>query len=107
MSTTLSAMTAAELVAELTSIGLRWKLRSEKSRIEEPSKGVPLGERFLDITAELDARCVKWRMAHGTDGYFVLCYSDEIVIRQGAAFIKNLTEFHALIGYLLAKGGGK
>lgn len=95
MSTTLDKMTAAELVAELA------KHRNTKDL------GIRLA--MIGIRAELDARCEKWRIGLNADGDLVMGNGEKIYIgRQmnGAATVRELSEFRALLGYLEQRGKG-
>lgn len=97
MSTTLSAMTAAELVAELKRNPLRMR---KKDAIAANAA----------ITAELDARCGHWGFElTKTEQGHIWSIGKTLIGDRGNHYQCNVfaEQFHALLGYLLTKGGAK
>ena len=105
----LKDMTTAELVAE-------WKRLYPRSQrlIVTPERSPEyckladkVNSMLSNVTAELDARCEKWRMGLNAEGGLVMGNGDKIHVgRQmnGAAVLYDLSEFRALLGYLEQRG---
>ena len=95
MSTDLTAMTAAELVAELT------KHRNAKDL------GIRLA--MIGIRAELDARCETFEISLFERAGMVQFKYGQFLQKEGVGAWLNISAIdqHALEGYLLTKGGGK
>ena len=116
----LSTMTAAELVAELArrradrpTVALQnidpWFINASEgvaeAKIAENERNWI--ESISAITAELDARCEKWRIGLNADGGLVMASSENAHIGQqahGVAVVSDLSEFRALLGYLEQRG---
>jgi len=122
MSTTLSAMTAAELVAELErrqadrpKVTLQnidpWFIHAgegvAEAKIAENERNWI--ESMSDITAELDARCETFEISLFERAGMVQFKYGQFMQKEGIGAWLNIsaTEQHALESYLLTKGGDK
>ena len=95
MSTTLNKMTAAQLVAGLRTAQLISRCFGEK----RGDWADQWHEKYAAITAELDARCEKAGIFQNPDGTYRMT--------EFKGSVDEMAERLALLGYLIAKGGGK
>jgi len=111
MKKTLQKMTAAELVGKLNDCENELKMGVWESP-ERVAYRKQIKDFMETLTAELDARCEKWRM-EVVDRSFVAVDFDHLgrLFRKGKFYFKiPAAELHALLGYLIymiPKGGAK
>jgi len=117
MSTTLSAMTAAELAAELRRLADVKAGAAMYAEYPRTSNDPRWAEKVLScdvsiaaITAELDARCEHWGFElTRTEQGNIWSIGKTLIGDRGNHYQCNVfaEQFHALLGYLLTKGGAK
>jgi len=129
MSTTLSAMTAAELVAELAKLSQDKIVKCMNHSCYHPNSPHLLGEfcekcgsglskrwcyeqlanpkLISELTAELDARCETFEISLFERAGMVQFKYGQFMQKEGIGAWLNIsaTEQHALESYLLTKGG--